>query len=621
MTDKYTDATPVASPLAVEEACFTFAPEGVIQAANAEFVQLTGLSADALHGLPAAELLDQAAAHQVRALLQAPPQPPRVLSLAATLRGPGGTAQPLLLSFLPPDAAGRLTCVARPVPVVPTPEKALREREKQLSVIFASIADVIFVLEVQPESRYEFLFVNQAFETTTGIPKDAVIGQLVQEVIPEPSLTLVLGNYRQAVETRQAVQWQETTDYPTGRLIAQVCVTPVLDDTGACCQLVGIVHDLTVQHHAEERLRASNERFIYALKATTDAIYDWDIRADTLYWGEGFEDLFGYQLNRNPTEFNQWADYVHLDDAVRTVDDLRHTAYDTQGHHWQQEYRFQRADGSWAIVFDRGYIIRDAQGQAVRMIGAMQDITERKQAEEQQQRMAQDVYKQNSDLQQFTYILSHNLRAPLANAEGFASLLARVPRQSEEFDTALSYLTTSLQQVGDVLEDVNVILSARDRPVVAEPELVPVGIVCRQVVQTLAADLERCQGQVSCLLPDGLVLPGKRAYFYSIFLNLLSNSIKYRAADRLLRISIEAYQHPSGHTIITITDNGSGFEMPPISQDVFQLYKRFHSNVSGRGIGLFLVKAHVDSMGGSIFVHSIVQQGTTFTLQFSPPSA
>lgn len=621
MIDNYTVVATGASPALVEEACFALTAEGTFQSANTAFLQLLACSADALQGQSVIDLLDQSAAQQVLALLQKPPQPAWVSSLAATLNRPAGTTQPVLLSFLPLSSAGQMTCVVRPLQAFAPSEKALRERENQLSVIFASIADVIFVLGVEPEFNYRFLFVNQAFETVTGIPREAIIGRLVQDVIPEPSLSLVLTKYRQAVETGQAVLWQETSDYPTGQLIGQVRVTPVLDDAGVCSQLVGTVHDLTTQYNTEERLRASNERFIYALKATTDAIYDWDIRADTLYWGEGFEELFGYQLSRNPTGFGQWSDYVHFEDAIRTVDDLRHTAYNTGRIHWQQEYRFQRADGSWAIVFDRGYIIRDAQGQAVRMIGAMQDITERKQAEEQQQRMAQDVYKQNSDLQQFAYILSHNLRAPLANAEGFASLLARVPRQSEEFDTALSHLQTSLQQVGDVLEDVNIILSARDKPVVSEPEPVPVGIVCRQVVHTLAADLERCQGKVSCLMPDALVLPGKRAYFYSIFLNLLSNSIKYRSADRPLRVVIEAYEHPPGHTVITIADNGSGFEMPPVSQDVFQLYKRFHSNVSGRGIGLFLVKAHVDSMGGSIFVHSIARQGTTFTLQFSHPSA
>ncbi|MBC6699112.1 PAS domain-containing sensor histidine kinase [Hymenobacter puniceus] len=621
MTDKYTVVAAGATTSVVEEAYCVFTLHGLFQTANQAFLYLAGCPAAALQGKSVADLLDPATARHIMAVLQELPPHAQILSLAGMLHSPSGNAQPVQLTLLPRSSEGQLTCMVRPqLPDLLT-EKALHEQENPLSVIFASIADVIFVLEVLPAFQYRFLFANQAFETTTGIAREAIIGRLVQEVIPQPSLSLVVKNYRQAVETRMPVQWQETSNYPTGQLVGQVCVTPVLNDDGVCCQLVGIVHDLTAQYRTEERLRASNERFMYALKATTDAIYDWDVQADTLYWGEGFEDLFGYQLSGNPTGFGQWADYVHPEDAARTVDDLLHTTHNTSRSHWQQEYRFQRADSSWAIVFDRGYILRDAQGRAVRMIGAMQDITERKQAEEQQQRMAQEVYKQNADLQQFAYILSHNLRAPLANAEGFASLLACVPRQAEEFDTTLKYLHTSLQQVGDVLEDVNTILSARDTPIVAELELVPVSIVCQQVIKTLTPDLERCQGQVFCSIPNTLQLPGKRAYFYSIFLNLLTNAIKYRSADRLLRVDVEAYAHPPGHTIITIADNGSGFDMPPVSQDVFQLYKRFHTNVSGRGIGLFLVKAHVDSMGGSIFVHSIARQGTTFTLQFSYPSA
>jgi hypothetical protein len=101
---------------------------------------------------------------------------------------------------------------------------------------------------------------------------------------------------------------------------------------------------------------------------------------------------------------------VHPDDVSHTVDDRHYTIAHTQHNHWQQEYRFECADGSWSLVFDRGYIIRNATGQAVRMIGAMQDITARKAAEEKHQRMAQELFKQNADLQQFTYIVSHNLR-------------------------------------------------------------------------------------------------------------------------------------------------------------------------------------------------------------------
>ena len=494
---------------------------------------------------------------------------------------------------------------------------ALAEREHQLSVLFDAIADVTFVLNIEAAGRYRFVFANKAFEKTTGLPLAKVLGCYVEEVIPEPSLSLVLTRYREAIETMQRVVWQETSDYPTGQVTGEVSVTPVPDESGQCCQLVGVVHDLTKEKRVETALRLSNERFAYALKATTDAIYDWNIANDTLYWGEGFEGLFGYQLSENPSPFSEWADYVHPDDSPRVVTGLLHAAFETTSLFWQEEYRFQRADGTWAEVFDRGFLLRDAAGQAVRMIGAMQDITLRKQAERQQQLLAEKLIGQNADLQQFTYIVSHNLRAPLANALGFSDLLARVDRQSAVFDASLQNLRTSLQLLDAVLTDVNDILSVRDEQAGYRPELVPLAAVCQQALLGLQEALQAAGGQLHPEIPADLRVAGSRAYFHSIFHNLISNAIKYRADARPLRINIAATATPVGLTI-TVRDNGSGFDRQQAGDNVFQLYRRFHAGQAGRGIGLYLVRAHTEAMGGQVAVASSPDEGSEFTLYFRP---
>lgn len=495
---------------------------------------------------------------------------------------------------------------------------ALAEREHQLSVLFDAIADVTFVLNVEGEGRCRFVFANKAFEKTTGLPLAQVLGRYVEDIIPEPSLSLVLGKYREAIARMERVVWQETSDYPTGQVTGEVSVTPVPDEHGRCCQLVGVVHDLTKEKEVETALRISNERFAYALKATTDAIYDWNIGDDTLYWGEGFESLFGYQLTQNPTPFSKWADYVHPDDSPRVVAGLRHAAFETTNLFWQEEYRFRRADGSWAEVFDRGYLLRDAAGQAFRMIGAMQDITPRKQAERQQRLLTEKLIGQNADLQQFTYIVSHNLRAPLANALGFSDLLARVDRQSAVFDASLQNLRTSLQLLDEVLTDVNEILSVRDEQAGYRPEPVALAAVCQQALQGLREALQAADGQLHILIPADLRVAGSRAYFHSIFHNLIANAIKYRADGRPLRIDIVATESPAAGLTITVRDNGSGFDREQAGDTVFQLYRRFHAGKAGRGIGLYLVRAHVEAMGGQVAVASRPGEGTKFTLHFGP---
>jgi PAS domain S-box-containing protein len=129
---------------------------------------------------------------------------------------------------------------------------ALAERAHQLSVIFDSIADVTFVLNVEDDGRYRFIFANRAFGKTTGLPLEKVTGSYVEEIIPEPSLSLVRAKYREAVVTLARVVWQETLDYPTGQVTGEVSVTPVCDAAGRCRQLVGIVHDLTKEKQIEE---------------------------------------------------------------------------------------------------------------------------------------------------------------------------------------------------------------------------------------------------------------------------------------------------------------------------------------------------------------------------------
>ncbi|WP_426491142.1 PAS domain-containing protein [Hymenobacter sp. 102] len=527
-----------------------------------------------------------------------------------------------------PRQRGAVTMLLLPLPAAPgepawfygvaqltEPQAAtqlLLERQRQLTTILDTTADVVFVLGVE-QGQYRFLYVNKSFETTTGLPTGQVVGRLTTEIIPEPSLSEVLQHYQRAITTRQAVTWQETSEYPTGRKTGEVTVTPVFGADGSC-QLVGTVHDLTRQKEAEARLEASNERFHYALKATTDAVYDWNIAADTLYWGEGFEALFGHQLAQNPAPFHKWGDFVAPAEYSRVVAGLRHAAFETANVFWQERYCFQRADGSWAAVFDRGYILRDEQGRAFRMIGAMQDVSAQKEAEEQQQLLLKRLEKQNADLQQFTYIVSHNLRAPLANSLGYATLLGKVDKNSAVFEESLRHLHTSLQLLDAVVADVSSILSVRDQQGSLRPEPVALAEVCQQALQSLETQLAACGGQVLCRIPTHLAVMGSRAYFHSIFHNLLSNAIKYRADTRPLRVTIEARQRPDGRVELLVVDNGQGFDTE--QGDVFQLYRRFHPNMPGRGIGLYLVKAHVESMNGHISVRSAVDAGTQFTLLF-----
>ena len=135
---------------------------------------------------------------------------------------------------------------------------------------------MIFLLDVEQDGEYRFNTVNPSFLSTTGLPTEFVVGKSVKEVIPEPSLSLVLSKYRQAIQEKTIVRWEETSDYPTGRLSALVTIAPNLDADGICQHLVGNVRDITDRKRAEQALHGSETRYRNLVKYAPAGIYEVD---------------------------------------------------------------------------------------------------------------------------------------------------------------------------------------------------------------------------------------------------------------------------------------------------------------------------------------------------------
>ncbi len=141
-----------------------------------------------------------------------------------------------------------------------------------------------------------------------------------------------------------------------------------------------ILRDRTQEHLDIRAMEETKERYRLAAKATNDSIWDWDLTANQVLWNDALKDAYGHSLATSESTGDWWLQHIHPDDRDRIYNSI-HAVIDGDGSAWSDEYRFQRSDGSYAEVLDRGHAIRGADGKALRMIGAMLDLTSRRKSE------------------------------------------------------------------------------------------------------------------------------------------------------------------------------------------------------------------------------------------------
>lgn len=149
---------------------------------------------------------------------------------------------------------GRLLGIGRDITERKHALETLRARETQLSIIYDNAYEVIVMIGVEPDGQFRFISVNRRFTEETGIAQEHVVGKLVQDIIPEPALTLVLARYREAIHSRQPAHWEEISEYPSGTKVGEVTIAPVFDAKGHCRQLIGTVHDISKRKQAEDEI-------------------------------------------------------------------------------------------------------------------------------------------------------------------------------------------------------------------------------------------------------------------------------------------------------------------------------------------------------------------------------
>jgi len=266
-------------------------------------------------------------------------------------------------------------------------QQALQQSEERYRIVVERAADVIYM--VSPD--YAVISLNQAFETLTGWQRADWIGKSFLTLLHPDDLSVAVELFQRVLRGETVPPFElRFTSQSGGYLVGECTAAPQIEN-GRVVSASGIVRDITSRKRADEALRASNERFELIVQATNDAVWDWNLVTGTVSWSEGLETLFGYRVDDVASEASRWYEHIHPDDQDRVVSGVSHVLA-SGGRNWFDEYRYQRSNGSYAHVLDRAFVLRAEDGTALRMIGAMMDVTYRKSAEEALQR-AEEKYR------------------------------------------------------------------------------------------------------------------------------------------------------------------------------------------------------------------------------------
>ncbi|NKE73397.1 PAS domain S-box protein [Candidatus Manganitrophus noduliformans] len=350
----------------------------------------------------------------------------------------------------------------------------------------------------------------------------------------------------------------------------------------------GIVSDITERKKSEEAVRKSEERFHLIARATNDAVWDWDLPTNTVWWNESFKTLFGY--NEIEPGVESWSKRIHPEDKERVLAGT-HAVVERGGQFWSAEYRFLRADGSYATILDRGYVVHVKDGKATRMIGAMMDITERKRAEDALTEYAKRLRSLSGQLLEAQETERRRIARELHDEIGQSLTAIKLQLHGSKrlsdrrMEECIQMVDQTLSQVRNLSLDLH------------PPELDELGLVA-----TLRWHLDRqahAANLISNFSADPLparLPPDLEIACFRVAQEALTNVIRHAHAGE---VSIELRQREN-ELHLTVEDDGEGFDVGAARSRAIQ----------GTSLGLVGMQERAELAGGRLELDSAPGEGT-----------
>jgi PAS domain S-box-containing protein len=370
---------------------------------------------------------------------------------------------------------------------------------------------------------------------------------------------------------------------------------------------------------------ALEKRFQYVARAINDTIWDWDLVTQTVSWNSGIRTTFRYRAEEVGPLAAWHYEHLHPEDRERVEQSLQ-AAIGGGGEKWAAEYRFRCGDGSYAYVLDRGYVMRDDSGRAVRMVGAMMDITARKQVEKALQEAIEAAEASNRAKSEFLANMSHEIRTPMNGVLGMTDLLLDTALDCEQREYA-GMARASAESLLTIINDILDFSKIEAGKFELEDLEFKLRGTIEPTLKTLALRAHQKGLELNCLIESGVpdALTGDPSRLRQVLINLFGNSLKFTERGEInLRVQLEVAKEDSICLHFSVEDTGIGIN-PDQQARIFEAFTQVDGSTArrfgGTGLGLTICRQLIELMGGHIWVESSPGQGSVFhfTAKFGVP--
>lgn len=481
--------------------------------------------------------------------------------------------------------------------------------------LLSNIPDFIFQMEINSFGNYKFPFISESAIEFFHLSKSTLRNttQTIKRIILPEHWDTFFESVEKARENLQS--WSNEFEVCVAGSKRWMRGVANLERTAeGSTVFYGRLIDITDVKAKEIQERLAEQRVQFALEASTKGVWDLDLADDKVYYSSQSMQMLNFGDAEMIDTHNKWDDRIHPDDRddyERVIQ--QHLSNKTP--YYENTKRMIALDGTCKWILSRGKVIeRDEQGKAMRLVGTHTDITIQKQREQELTNTLEIVSAQNSRLLNFAHIVSHNLRSHAGNFSTLLHIIEEEENLSAKCESFQHLKSTSnaLTETIDHLNDlVNIHTGVHHQKVNLN-----INEYLNRVFLILRESISSNKVTIINNIPLNAMVRFNPAYLESILLNFTTNAIKYSSVDRLPVITYNFTEDGNAKTLL-IKDNGLGIDLEKYGARLFGMYKTFHNNPAARGIGLFITKNQIESMGGSVEIESKEGFGTTFKINFN----